>query len=250
VRHDEEVQEIAVAELVRTSTDPFLLHQLDPASTLRAWVSGAATVVEAPSRRRGVDGTTTICLGPNDDLVPLMLDVAGAGVRPTSVGVEAAACTLLPPSWAIGERPPWFWMWTVTPCAPADHPLELLTDADEINALLDLAMPDSHTRPGGAQTWHGFHAEGRLVAAGGLLRTADGSGHLGGLSVHPAVRRRGWGRQLSLGLTQLAQQGASRTASLGVYAHNTPAIRLYEELGYRTAHTFTWGDVRPAAAAP
>ena len=250
MRHDEGVQEIAAAELVETSADPFVRHQIDSASTLRAWVSGRATVVEAPSRRSGVDGTTTICLGPTDDLAELMAKVAGSGVRPTSVGVEAAAAHVLPRAWSIGERPPWFWMWTTSRCAPPAHELELLTDADEVNGLLDVAMPESHTRPGGAQTWHGFHADGRLVAAGGLLRTADGSGHLGGLSVRPDARRRGWGRELTQGLTLLALSGSSRTASLGVYAHNAAAITLYQELSYRTAHVFMWGDVRPGAAAP
>lgn len=244
------MHEISLAELVATSADPFVRHQIDPVSTLRAWVSGGAAVVEARSRRAGVEGTTTICLGPAADLGPLMAGLAAAGVRPTSVGVESAAVDLLPGIWHIGVRPPWFWMWTSRPCPPPARELERLTDADEINALLDLAMPASHTRPGGSQTWHGFHADGRLVAAGGMLRTVDGSGHLGGLSVHPDVRRQGWGRQLTQGLTGLAQSGASGVASLGVYADNVAAVRLYEDLGYATAHTFQWGEVTPAGVAP
>ncbi len=57
--------------------------------------------------------------------------------------------------------------------------------------LLDVANPDSFARPGidGIDAWLGIRAAGELVAVGAVLRMADRTGHLRGVSVLPAAAR-------------------------------------------------------------
>ena|SRR5579864_7736447 len=48
----------------------------------------------------------------------------------------------------------------------------------------------------------------------------------------PDVRRRGFGRALTLGLLRWGREQGARTAYLQVLKGNTPALRLYNELGF------------------
>ncbi|RSS82001.1 GNAT family N-acetyltransferase [Streptomyces sp. WAC06614] len=69
-----------------------------------------------------------------------------------------------------------------------------------------------------------------------LLRRADGSGaRLGRVLIAPEARGRGLGEQL---LTQVLDRAFGEldlpAVDLGVYTHNTAAVRLYERLGFRT----------------
>jgi ribosomal protein S18 acetylase RimI-like enzyme len=79
--------------------------------------------------------------------------------------------------------------------------------------------------------------------AGTLVATARGvltDGWLGMsvVGVDPAQRRRGWAGRLTAALVDWAVDAGAQRAYLQVEASNEPAVRLYERLGFRIAHTY------------
>jgi ribosomal protein S18 acetylase RimI-like enzyme len=78
---------------------------------------------------------------------------------------------------------------------------------------------------------------------GSLVATARGTvidGWLGitVVGVDPDQRRRGWARRLTLALVGWALDSGAERAYLQVEETNTAARRLYEGLGFRTAHSY------------
>ena len=122
---------------------------------------------------------------------------------------------------------------------------------EAVLALLEEGFPDSFARPGtpGVLTWHGVRDPAdpaRLLAAGALVGQPDGSALLRGVTTHPAARGRGLAALVSASLTAAALERAP-LAALGVYAHNTPALRVYGRLGYERVHAFVSGPLEPTA---
>lgn len=246
------VREVSVAELFESSRDPFVRHQVDPASTQRAWTSGAATVVLGTRGRPNetAAGPVLTCLGPADELGPLMDGLVTVAPRPWRLSVESTSYDDVPAAWRHREHHAWHWMLTLERCPAPDVPVvELDTDgvgAGEIDVLLDAANPDSFARPGvaGIECWLGIRERGLLVAAGALVRQPDGTGHLRGVSVLPVHTGRGLGRALSAGLTRRALATGPGVSTLGVYTDNAAAMSVYRRLDYELAHTFVSGPVR------
>lgn len=82
------------------------------------------------------------------------------------------------------------------------------------------------------------NANGRLV--GVLIGSciAQGAGHIGQISVHPAYQGRGLGRRMiARALSAYARRGFD-LVSLAVTSANVSALHLYESCGFRTIHTF------------
>ena len=240
-----DVREVGAEELLAVCADPFVRHQVDPAATRRAWVSGRAAVVHGTRGRLGESspGPVFTCLGPREELEPLMREVAPRVAPPVRLTVEDASYDAVPEGWRYERHGHWHWMLTRDPCRPpADHVVEV-DDDTEVDGLLDSANPDSFARPGtpGVECWLGVREHGRLVAVGALRREADGTGHLRGVSVLPSHTGRGLGRSVSAALTLRALAGASGVATLGVYVSNAPALAIYHRLGYAVRHTFASG---------
>ena len=244
------MREIEVAELFDAVTDPFVQHHLDPRHTRRAWVLGRAVVVDGTrARPRDVPtGPVFTCLGPPDDLAELMGQLPCRVPAPWRLIVEVASYDAVPDAWRQRSHHRWHWM--TTTIAPDRVPAAelMVDDREQIDALLDVANPDSFARPGtdGIDAWLGVRsrAAGDLVAVGAVLRMADRTGHLRGVSVLPSVRGRGLGTALSAALTARALVGGSGVATLGVYVDNPAAVAIYAGLGYAVAHTFASGPVR------
>jgi ribosomal protein S18 acetylase RimI-like enzyme len=182
-----------------------------------------------------------------------MSHLARTAPRPWRVSVEQPA--LPPASWVLSSTHLWHWMATTGRVPTGSRwrveTLDGVRDAVEIDELLDAANVDSLARPGqpGVEVWMGIremarHAS-RLLAAGALQRMHDRTLHVRGVSVLPETRGAGAGRALSAALTNYALGHGSTLATLGVYADNRVAVRLYESMGYRTVHTFISGDVAP-----
>lgn len=82
------------------------------------------------------------------------------------------------------------------------------------------------------------------VVAVGLGVIADG--YLGVFDIVTAAqaRRQGFGRQIVSSLLRWGQTNGAHHAYLQVVADNTPAVRLYESLGFRTAYQY-WYRGKP-----
>ncbi|MGY0236231.1 GNAT family N-acetyltransferase [Longispora urticae] len=147
----------------------------------------------------------------------------------------------------------WDFRWTES--APADRPgapdavradpgdavrLDPADDA-EINAVLDLSLPESSVRPGDADAvaWYGIRVAGRLAAVAADV-SPPGFGVVSGIAVHPAHQGLGLGGALTTAVTRvlLAEHGI---AGLGVYSDNSRASALYERLGFRAVCPRTAG---------
>lgn len=122
------------------------------------------------------------------------------------------------------EPPPADGADTVVALDPAEDPA--------VDALLDLAFPDSTSRPGDprVRAWYGIRAGTELVAVA-ADRSRGGIGYIAGIAVHPEHRRRALGATLTATLTRqlFAEFGG---CSLSVMSDADGPRRIYERLGY------------------
>lgn len=144
----------------------------------------------------------------------------------------------------------WDWMATDRePPAAAAEPhvvvLEPARDADAIRACLEDSNPGTTADPTGPQeaAWFGVRDGGRLVGvAGASLRGGRSdesfSWHLHGLGVRPGARARGLGAALTAAVTRAGLAGGAQWVSLGMYADNDAARRIYRRLGFLTEGRF------------
>lgn len=140
------------------------------------------------------------------------------------------------------------WDWLAADAVPAGWVadarvarLDPLDDADAIRACLAVANPGTSADPTGRGEagWWGVRGSGGLVGVVGASLRGGGAGrarswHLHGLGVLPDARGGGIGTALTA--TVLAEGLAAGCAfvSLGMYADNDRARRVYERLGFRT----------------
>jgi len=256
--HDGRVRAVPTTELAEWSDDPFWRHHVDPRVAERAWVSGRAAVVDGATGRPGTPGPAFSCVGPAEDLEPLMARLAQSGEVPLRVSVEAPSHPAVPDSWRHAEH--WSWHWMLTRSRPDDvgdaARLVVLAEDDAgeratVEAVIGEANPGSFARPGmtRVETWLGARVGGELAGVAALLRMHDGSGHIRGVSVRPAYRGCGVGRLLSADLTRRGLANGPGVVTLGVYADNSSALAIYAGLGYELVHTFVSGPTEAGVAA-
>jgi ribosomal protein S18 acetylase RimI-like enzyme len=110
-----------------------------------------------------------------------------------------------------------------------------LTSYREGHALAETgrALLTRHDRVGFAS----LRMDGRTVAVG---RGAVDDEWLGimALEVDPAYRKQGLAMAVTAALWQWGAGQGARRSYLQVWAHNTPAVRLYEKLGYWVHHDY------------
>jgi predicted GNAT family acetyltransferase len=118
--------------------------------------------------------------------------------------------------------------------APTYEVLEL-TDADapEMLALATLTRPGPFfERTHELGEFIGVREGGRLIAMAGERMKPDGFTEVSGVCTHPDFRGRGYAAALTrIVAARIRERG--ETPFLHAYASNTPAIALYERLGYR-----------------
>ena len=116
-----------------------------------------------------------------------------------------------------------------------DPRVEELT-ADDVPAMVELAAqtrpgPFARRTPALGQFWGIKHA-GTLLAMAGERLKQDGFTEVSGVCTRPEARGQGLARVLSAFVAaRIVERG--ETPYLHAYASNTPALRLYESLGFR-----------------
>jgi ribosomal protein S18 acetylase RimI-like enzyme len=165
---------------------------------------------------------------------------------------------------SLGLEPFSTWDWLLTQAPPPDAPgesavvrLDPRAEADAITDCLAEANPGTTADPTGEHeaAWVGLRGtDGELLGVFGaqVRGGADDAGfswHLHGLGVRPAARGRGLGAALTAALTRAGFAAGAQWVSLGMYADNDVARRIYHRLGYVTLAEFASfgpaGSTRP-----
>lgn len=177
-----------------------------------------------------------------------LLDRAGLVERARWLTVPRGT-TIPPDALAVLRLAPFStWDWLAADAAPASAAvdprvvrLDPTGDADAIRACLATANPATSadpTRPGEAGWWGVTGPEGLLGVVGASARGGDGgrpaSWHLHGLGVLPDARGAGIGTALAAAVLVEGLAAGCAFVSLGMYADNVRARRVYERLGFRT----------------
>jgi ribosomal protein S18 acetylase RimI-like enzyme len=237
--------------------DPYLRWQVPPEKVLARWDDdeGVALLQQG---RQGVPVLTVV--GTPQTAVRL---------APAALATHDVHRTTLPRGAveALGRHAPeaaarlhggadWDWFWTVTPPPPqrGEHDVVRLHDADdEVRELLAVSSPRHSAVPGapGVERWVGLreNGSGRLLACAANEPFRAGVPHLASVAVRPDVRGRGLGAVVTAALTRGLLADGFPVVTLGMYADNDVARRLYLRLGFTCAHEFTSRAVRPVAAA-
>lgn len=246
--------------------DPYLLGEHAHTDVLAAWPAGDAlvAVLDGAGHGRGLYG-----LGEPRAVARL----CGRAVRERpDVVAGAAYASLVRGAWealtpgdavALGladAGATWDWMWTTGPLsADPGHaerlPLGPATVA-EVAECLARAHPTASTPADDDRVlgWWGARAGGRLQAVVGAIAYAPGlAPYLVSLGVDPAARGQGLaGTVLAAAVRdclEVVPDRGPRMVTLGLYASNAVARRVYLRLGFRLEREFE-SRRRPARPAP
>ncbi len=210
-------------------------------------------------RRRGQSGALGSALLGTEPGIEALLDddevrawVTGPDV--SRVSIPRNAYPALQGRLPLVEWGTWEWMWTrsAPPPQPAE-PLLVRLGPDrkaEVTTFLEEHNPRTFGQPFArpAQLWVGVRdVGGALAAVGSSEANTAGSPHLSGITVAPRHRGQGLGAAVTAYLTREALERAG-VCTLGMYADNTVARRIYHRLGYLTAITWTTGGVAGGGA--
>lgn len=120
--------------------------------------------------------------------------------------------------------------------------VELLTNADEINLILNEHAPDSSVRPGDPEEifWGGIRNEtGELVALAALVKWQSGFHVLSSVVTREEARGNGYATKLCKGIISYAHSLGIKEVGLGVRSENYAAQRAYEKAGFKKLADFT-----------
>ncbi|PZF85450.1 GNAT family N-acetyltransferase [Jiangella anatolica] len=224
----------------RSGGHPFARWHHSPADFERAWAFGDATGWTVTGRY----GPVLVALGAGADAGRLVT-LALSGL-PSVARVVMTAAALPHVEAPLGDGDDWDWFWTTS--APPPRPGEAavaalgLSDHEELAALLHASSPRTSAQADDptVRTWLGLRdPSGALVACAAEHEQAPGVRHLRAIATHPSHRGRGYGADVTAAATRagLASAGA-HAVTLGMYADNHVARRLYERLGFTVGQAF------------
>lgn len=183
-----------------------------------------------------------VALGPPAEAADLISAVHGE--LPEGIRVIVPRGTPLP----LAEPADWEFRAAcdMPPRQPAEDSVDWDADDDAITALLSAVSPGTSAWPGNAKVrrWAALRLGGRLVACLADTTAAAGVGHLSAIAVDAGVRGRGLGSSIvAWTMRRLFAEGAD-VVTLGVYADNAVALRMYDRLGITTAQALTSGVLK------
>ncbi|HEY0118341.1 MAG TPA: GNAT family N-acetyltransferase [Cellulomonas sp.] len=200
----------------------------------------------------GASGVSVAGYGPDGRAAGIVTSLVDAGqLRPPLRWMSLPRAADLPPrvrdALHVDPLPGWDWMSTTSvgdaPGTDAVVRLDLATDLPDVLDCLAAANPTTESDPTSPHEagWWGVRDGGRLIGVIGAGRRGgaadDGfSWHLHGLGVRPQERRGGLGTALMVAATAEGLAAGADWVSLGVWAANEPALRIYRRLGFRTDH--------------
>lgn len=139
------------------------------------------------------------------------------------------------------------WDWLSTDAAPPGVAgessvvrLDPQADADRIRTCLHSANPETSADPTAPDElgWWGVEVDRALGGVVGVSARRgvrdDASWHVHGLGVLPTLRGSGMGTALTAAATRAGVLAGASWVSLGMYAQNDTARRIYRRLGFRT----------------
>ncbi|GAB3589051.1 hypothetical protein GCM10027446_00430 [Angustibacter peucedani] len=228
--------------LAASDGDAFVRWMVDPAVPLRGWAlaTGVAWVRRTPRRR-----TTLTVRADVDDAVRATAQLLAAAPEVDFVTLPRGAAEPLADLLDLRVGDDWDWMSTATP--PPRHPLEHLVqplgdaDRDDVAALLSAASPRHSAEPDEPGVrWDGVRADdGRLVACAARQVVGPGVPHLASIATRPDVRGQGLGAAVTAAATRRGFDDGAPVVTLGMYADNAVARRLYERLGFVCEHRWS-----------
>ncbi|MEJ7725935.1 MAG: GNAT family N-acetyltransferase [Actinomycetes bacterium] len=253
VRSDREVDRVTTSSslVARSGDDVFVRCSFPLEQQVEGWALGTGVAwFTASARRRGTGWVTVIADTP---VVPSLLQAAAGSLGAGLSGVTVPAAAL--PHLAAGLRPTdynlWDWFFTVTP-PPYQAGEDAVgwaeaTDEPAIAALLDTDSPRHSARPGDPHVIRWCVIRGAdddrssLLACAALTEHSPGVAHLAGIVTRADQRGRGLGRAVTAWITRQVLAGGAPLVTLGMYADNDAARRVYRDLGYVEAHQFGSG---------
>ena len=120
--------------------------------------------------------------------------------------------------------------------------IELLTNTEEIKALIAEHAPDSSVLPGDPEEvfWGGLrNATGELIACAAVVKWQSGLHVMASVVTRTEDRGRGYGTALSKGIASHASELEIPILGLGVRTGNFAAQRAYEKAGFKKLGAFT-----------
>jgi GNAT superfamily N-acetyltransferase len=229
--------------------DPFVRWMVDPRLPVRGWrlEPGVAWV------RRNREGRPTVMVVADPAraaaALPGLLDRAGDDLRPGSdlrITVPLGTIDLLDGGLTRqvlpGEGADWEWMMTTTPPGRPGRGVVRLggSDLPAVADLLARSSPRHSTSPTDeVVAWYGIRDGDRLVACAAHVEHISGVPQLASIAVHPEHRGRGHGSAVTAAATQGALDAGAQVVTLGLYADNDTARRMYTGLGFGETHRWS-----------
>ena len=248
--------------------DPFIRFELDAGSLDQITVRSGAAVAWTGRHRSGVRWCTGLAAEPSrrDHLAAaaeLVTELVASTAPVSGVTVSRGGRDLLPPP--LRPDPAWEWdfWWTDSAPDPSSYAVpgfevvDLAPDDARVAPLLALASPTAPIAPGDPRVvrWAGIvdvgadvDGTGGLVAMLAVTRHRSGVDHLNDVATHPARRGRRLARLLCGQVTSESLAAGRPAVTLGMYADNDAARRVYSASGFELVRGQTSGSLATTPA--
>jgi GNAT superfamily N-acetyltransferase len=236
--------------------DRFLRFDVSPRRVERAHVRGRAVAWTSTHPFRGVRWLTAVADDPGSaaEVATCLSDaVAGGGMDVHGITVPSRAQTALAPGLRSPAPERWSWWWTEDSPQrrPGEAEVVLLDPADPRIPILLAHSTSASAEPGDPKIrrWAGLVEGQALVACACHTEHQPGVPHLASVVTHPDHRGHGLAGDLCAWLTRTALDEGAPVVTLGMYADNAAARRVYQGLGFVEEVEFASGYL-PGHAPP